>query len=145
MISCQWTTWLAETLGSQVRKLKAQRPPDQPVIGVAPSTLRSLLRTASGLLRLPATIQSIDVYALRHSGASADRLEKKRPLVEVKRRGRWRSDSSLRRYEKGGFAAVQLSKCSAALRTFARTCEQRLLEVLAGSSAPCAPPSRDRW
>eukprot|EP00435_Cladocopium_sp_Y103_P065410 s1031_g27.t1 len=39
------------------------------------------------------------LYQLRHSGPSHDRLMSYRHLNEVKKRGRWQSDSSLRRYE----------------------------------------------
>lgn len=39
------------------------------------------------------------LYQLRHSGPSHDRLIKSRSLLEVKKRGRWSSDSSVKRYE----------------------------------------------
>ena len=40
------------------------------------------------------------LYMGRHSGASLDRLENRYGLSEVQRRGRWRSTSSVARYEK---------------------------------------------
>ena len=40
-------------------------------------------------------------YILRHSGPSHDWLTKARGLEAIKRRGRWVSDLSVRRYEKG--------------------------------------------
>lgn len=40
------------------------------------------------------------LYMARHSGASTDRLENRASLAEVQVRGRWRSDTSVRRYEK---------------------------------------------
>jgi integrase len=39
------------------------------------------------------------LYQLRHSGPSYDRLTKSRSLQDVKKRGRWSADSSVRRYE----------------------------------------------
>ena len=39
------------------------------------------------------------LYQLRHSGASWDRLKKTRTTLEIKLRGRWSSDASLRRYD----------------------------------------------
>lgn len=39
------------------------------------------------------------LYQLRHSGPSHDRLHKLRSTLEVKLRGRWESDSSVKRYE----------------------------------------------
>ena len=40
------------------------------------------------------------LYMARHTGASLDRLTGALPLTEVQKRGRWRADSSVRRYEK---------------------------------------------
>lgn len=47
-------------------------------------------------------LQSMDPcrYRLRHGGASHDLLTQQRTLSEVKNRGHWASDSSLRRYTK---------------------------------------------
>ena len=39
------------------------------------------------------------LYQLRHTGPSHHRLYKYRSLEEVKRRGRWESDKSVKRYE----------------------------------------------
>ena len=39
------------------------------------------------------------LYQLRHSGPLYDRMTKQRSLLEVKKRGRWLSDSSVKRYE----------------------------------------------
>eukprot|EP00973_Karenia_brevis_P086983 12061932-Karenia_brevis.AAC.1 len=39
-------------------------------------------------------------HQLRHAGASADRAQNRRPLAEVKKRGRWASDRSVARYNK---------------------------------------------
>eukprot|EP00973_Karenia_brevis_P081049 11241173-Karenia_brevis.AAC.1 len=42
------------------------------------------------------------LYQLRHAGASKDFRGCLRTLKEVKRSGHWKTDASLRRYEKGG-------------------------------------------
>eukprot|EP00969_Alexandrium_andersonii_P103968 4587497-Alexandrium_andersonii.AAC.1 len=39
------------------------------------------------------------MYQLRHGGASWDRLRRVRTLQEVKQRGQWSADASVRRYE----------------------------------------------
>ena len=44
------------------------------------------------------------LYSARRTGASTDRLENRIPLSEVQARGRWRSDASVRRYEKRALA-----------------------------------------
>ena len=41
-------------------------------------------------------------YRLRHGGATTDFARKLRSLESIQQRGRWKSQSSLRRYQKGG-------------------------------------------
>lgn len=64
----------------------------------ATGVLGGLLRRCSNELGLGEVNASL--YSLRHGGASRDLLEKKRSLNDIKVRGRWQSDSSLRRYSK---------------------------------------------
>ena len=45
-------------------------------------------------------IADASLYRLRHGGASHDAAAQLRTLVEIKRRGRWQTDTSVRRYEK---------------------------------------------
>ena len=123
-----------------LRQCKANRDSDAPLAGVTPRVLRGLLRGACAKLKIDGIVE-VEMYSLRHSGPSADRLKHRRPLLEVKKRGRWRSDTSLRRYEKGAYAAVQLGRCSAELLRFAERCATLLPAVLAGSCAPLLPPS----
>jgi hypothetical protein len=52
----------------------------------------------------------LSLYALRHGGASHDILASRRPLLEVKKRGRWSTDSSLKRYVKEARLQHELSK-----------------------------------
>ena len=47
-------------------------------------------------------------YSLRHGGASDDLLNRRRSIEEVKKRGQWRTDSSLRRYGKETKALSQI-------------------------------------
>ena len=49
-------------------------------------------------------------YSMRHGGASHDLLTSARTVDAVKRRGRWRSDSSLRRYGKETRILSELNK-----------------------------------
>jgi len=49
------------------------------------------------------------LYQLRHGGASHEVLMGRRTLQELKKRGRWASDSSVKRYEKGGRLNQQLA------------------------------------
>ena len=45
-------------------------------------------------------IRDPSLYRLRHGGASHDAAARLRTIAEIKRRGRWSSDTSVRRYEK---------------------------------------------
>ena len=76
------------------------------------------------------------LYQLRHSGASLDFAAGDRDLLGIKRRGRWRSDTSLRRYEKGGRVTSQLQSLPHAVRAYALESARRLLGVLAGRLPP---------
>ena len=74
--------------------------------------------------------QGTEMYQLRHTGASADFASNKRTIEAVKRRGRWRSDISLRRYEKGGRITEVLRRLTPDQRTFAISSWQQLPERL---------------
>ncbi|CAK0822786.1 unnamed protein product [Prorocentrum cordatum] len=56
------------------------------------------------------------LYALRHGGASHDRLVRARSLAEVQQRGHWRSFQSVVRDGKHAQVSLQLDKLAAALR-----------------------------
>ena len=80
------------------------------------------------------------MYMLRHSGASTDFALKHRSLAEIKLRGRWRGDQSLRRYDKGGRLAEQLNKLPEKLRVHVVRCAKLVNAVLRGSESPLAGP-----
>ena len=50
------------------------------------------------------------LYQLRHGGATHELVTKAREPVGLQKRGRWRTVASLRRYEKGGRLAEQISR-----------------------------------
>ena len=58
------------------------------------------------------------LYSLRHLGASWDFLHKARPLNEIKKRGRWATDQSLRRYAKEARLQKQTGKIPERLARF---------------------------
>ena len=93
------------------------------------------LREACRRLRVPAELDVV-MYMFRHAGASTDFALKLRPLAEIKLRGRWKSDASLRRYEKGGRLADQLQRLPPRLRIHAKRCADCVNNVLAGSASP---------
>ena len=71
----------------------------------------------------------LTVYGLRHGGASHDLLVKARPALEVKGRGRWRTDAMLKRYGKEARVLAELHKAPLAVLEFGRSVASRLREI----------------
>ncbi|CAK0852660.1 unnamed protein product [Prorocentrum cordatum] len=63
-----------------------------------------------------------DLYQLRHGGPSHDILNRLRSKAEVKDRGRWRDDRSVRRYEAHGRLQLQEKLVSEATQSRAAAC-----------------------
>ena len=74
-----------------------------PVFNVSPAHLSECFRKAQEQARLPRLYVP---YQLRHGGPSADMRDRMRTPLEIKQRGRWMSDLSMRRYE----AAARLQR-----------------------------------
>ncbi len=105
-----------------------------PMIEESPETAYALV---TGLAR-QAGMGALDIvpYSARHAGASGDRAAGVRSLGEIKKRGRWASDSSVKRYEQGGRILAQLQKLDARTRDRAIAALNRIGEVLSGSWLP---------
>ena len=73
-------------------------------------------------------------YSLRHAGPSHDKLSRKRTIADIKKRGRWRTNQSVRRYENSGNVLKQISKINpevvASIRRQAVTLGDRLAKLL---------------
>ena len=82
------------------------------------------------------------LYCLRHGGPSRDRLSGFRSLPEIQRRGRWASDTSVRRYEQVGRLHVVENALSQDVRLFAKQCQAHIVDLIL-SPLPLARP-RDR-
>jgi hypothetical protein len=78
----------------------------------------------------------LHLYTLRHSGPSEDHLRQKRTLSELKRRGRWLSETSVRRYEKGARLLSQMKSWTPAQKSHFQKCEDGLLESFLGRAPP---------
>jgi hypothetical protein len=79
-------------------------------------------------------------YSFRHAGASHDLVTKERTTAEVKARGRWRSDSSLRRYGKPAKELAAKDKLDPLILQDGRTVESLLDKVFRGEVAIPLPP-----
>jgi integrase len=70
------------------------------------------------------------LYQVRHSGPSFDRLHQHRSILEVKSRGRWTSDSSVRRYEAHARLSQEFARLPKALQKEASAAPSTLLAKL---------------
>ena len=77
--------------------------------------------------------EKLSSYQLRHGGASRARLLNRLTLMEAKRRGRWMSDSSVRRYDKGGRVQQALNRSPKALLARLAELRKKLHALLLGS------------
>ena len=68
-------------------------------------------------------VEEAPLHVLRHSGASEDHLRGLRPLDEIRKRGRWAAEASVRRYEKSARALHQAAKLPNHLQAHCRRCE----------------------
>ena len=78
-------------------------------------------------------------YMARHGGASDDRATKVRTLDEVRKRGRWLSESSTRRYEKHGKLQGRLAKMPRGLLQHREACAAAVADVMAFRVVPPRP------
>jgi len=82
----------------------------------------------------------ITPYQLRHSGPSIDRSRNSRSLLEVQKRGRWKSHKSVARYEKSGRLAANFQMLPVVLQQHCLAAESHLVEVMLGQArAPKLP------
>ena len=95
--------------------LSVDRPPSTRLWPFTRDQLHEHLRRAAAHLGLEN--MNVCLFKLRHGGTSRDVLTSERPVLNVKHRGRWTSDSSLRRYQKSSLAQSELSRMPANIVT----------------------------
>jgi hypothetical protein len=118
-------------LGEGLRRLISKQPGESPLFKVTQAGLGEALRAGAARMGLPTAPLA---YQLRHSGPSIDFADGSRSLAEIKRRGRWRAESSMRRYEKGSQLTRFLHTLPVAGRAFAVAASRSLPSVIAGHS-----------
>ena len=69
-------------------------------------------------------------------------LLQRRDAKEVRKRGQWRTYSSLRRYEKSGRLQQVLQTTPADVLRYCQGMEDRLLQLLRGPASAVPPPPR---
>jgi hypothetical protein len=116
-------------LGPGLHRLKMMRGVDELVFQFTQAEWNAAFQKAA--LRVGVADLKPYLYGLRHGGASFDRATQARPALEVKLRGRWTTDASVRRYEKHGRVAEQLHRLGPAVMAEAMAAPARLAPLLA--------------
>ena len=111
--------------------LKLGRKETEPLWDFSADQLRRSFKEACHRLCLDNITDHL--YGLRHGGASDDMLRSRRSLLCIKERGRWASDTSLKRYAKATLLQRETSKVPAEVLTFGQQVEERFVELLAKS------------
>ena len=132
-ILLDYPPWAGELLQRQVRGKSATSL----VFGLEADVTLRLWKEASRRLGMT---ERVELYQLRHAGASADLLSRRRREPEVQTRGRWRSTSSLRRYGKPGQVQKFLNKQSEVTQGYSKWAHDHLREVMWGESRAREPP-----
>jgi integrase len=110
-------------LGMCLQKVKSQYPGPL-LLPVDAQTLR--LTWESTLVQIGLKKSHAVLHQLRHSGPSFDMLTKARTLLEIKLRGRWASDSSVRRYESHAWLGQEFQNLPKKVQKLALKAEQNL-------------------
>ena len=84
-------------------------------------------------------------YSFRHAGASHDLLTRSRSAEEVKQRGRWRTDGSLKHYGKPAKALQAQSRLRPAILEYGMWVDSHIGLIFQGEVlAPCPPMIGDQ-
>ncbi len=83
-------------------------------------------------------------YSLRHGGVSEVLFSGRRGIEHVKKRGQWRTDSSLKLYAKETRVLAEVQKVSANIVTYGAHVRDHLGEYTLGQALPAAPPAVGR-
>lgn len=131
LLDSAWLSWMPPVYEELIKG-----DPELPLFEFNYAQFLMQFRKAVRALGLPSVVP----YQLRHSGASADRGEDSRSLLEVQRRGQWRSVRSVQRYEKAARLATSAHRLRPEMREHTAQCEQALEGVvLYGRSTPPVP------
>ena len=107
-----------------------------PLFDVTLGEVTSDFRTVVDALGVESALGAAHMYMLRHGGASHDYASGCRRLEDVRRRGRWRSWSSVRRYEKGSRLGQVIHKLGPVLQAHGKLCVELLSETVSGRRSP---------
>ena len=108
------------------------------IFGMSSKEISGEFRWAASSLGLVA-VGIVNIYQLRHGGASHDFNAGVRGISAVRRRGRWASWRSVRRYEKGARTTEVVSRLGPIQRKFAEACVEAVKDVVRGRRVLARP------
>lgn len=117
--------------------LVANRKPDDPLWEHPHAKLVDGFAAAQESLKLGHLNSCL--YTLRHGGATHDIMTRRRSMLEVKQRGRWGSDQSLKRYVKLARLQTEISKVPLEIREYGLQILKDLPNILNAKLTPCNP------
>ena len=128
-------------MGPALERLKANGEAGRPVWHFGyPECLASFRQVAK-----KEGMPDLTPYQTRHSGASIDRFYRWRLLADVKKRGGWRSDKSVARYEKSARLGVQKERRGDGIIAHGKRCIEALEDILLhGRTLPSRRPGGTR-
>ena len=124
---------LDEFLWPVLAALRLRRQDSEEVWSFTVQQLRLNYKQACAELSLQGL--SDHLYGLRHGGASHDLLHRRRDLLAIRERGRWVTDSSLRRYAKSTLLQRELNKIPQQVIAFGNSVERQFVQLLVAAKS----------
>ena len=125
-----------------VTELADRTPAGELLFDLTPERLNHLMKSAANLVGVSAW--DISPYCCRHAGPSHHWLTQVRTLPAIKRRGRWASDASVKRYEKSSRVTRRFEGLSEQTLEILRRSEAHIADIVRGVVAPLPRPKRGR-
>ena len=133
LLDCDVMPWL----GSAVLALAQRAGPNDTIFKFQPEDVRDVFAQSVAALGLP---NDSVLYQFRHSGASYDLLFRKREYEVIKARGRWRTETSMRRYAKQGRVQRLMGTLSPQVTRYCQESVERIGKIVARQLIPQRPP-----
>ena len=115
-------------LGPAVHALAARRGKDRPIFAFSQDEFRKEFNKVGKALG----VETLVTYQLRHGGASEDLNSKTRDFNQVRERGRWKTDTSVRRYAKTGKLQKMLQDLDKPILEYCRRSLTAIPRILQG-------------
>ena len=122
-----------------MKLLAAKRPEQEPVWPFDHKRFNQLFIKFSEMSGVD--IVTPHPYSLRHGGASHDALHQRRPLQEIKSRGRWMADESVRRYNKHARVLKEVTRLSEETRSYGMWAMDHMNDLLDNRIVAKKPPT----